>query len=160
MEITVEGMSPLVAIPYSPANVKPVEEVVGEKISQAFIGSCTGGRLEDMRQAANLIRGHRVDKNVRLIVIPASREVYSGCLREGLIEIFNNCGAMILNPGCGLCGGFHHGLLGKGDTMISTQNRNFLGRSGSPEAKIYLASAATVAASAIKGYIADPRELA
>jgi homoaconitase/3-isopropylmalate dehydratase large subunit len=140
-------------------NVKPVVEVEGEKIDQAFIGSCTNGRLEDLRLAAKILKGKKVNQNVRLIIIPASQEIYAKAIEEGLIEIFLESGGIVCNANCGPCLGGHMGLLGENEVCISTSNRNFIGRMGSKKAKIYLASPATVAASAIKGEIIDPRNL-
>jgi len=128
------------------------------KIDQAFIGSCTNGRIEDLRAAARILRGKRISKGVRMIVTPASRRVYLQALREGLIEIFIEAGALVTNPTCGACFGGHMGLLAPGEVCISSSNRNFIGRMGSPEAKIYLASPVTVAASALAGRIVDPSE--
>jgi homoaconitase/3-isopropylmalate dehydratase large subunit len=150
---------PLVACPYTVDNVKPVSEVDSVAIDQALIGSCTNGRLEDLRAAAKILLNKRVKRGVRMLVIPASQEVYNESMREGLLETFSRAGALICNPACGPCFGGHLGLLSKGEVCISTTNRNFVGRMGSPHAKIYLASPATVAASAIIGKISDPRAI-
>lgn len=158
--IDVSKVEPLIANPYSPGNVKSVMDIEGTKIDQAFIGTCTGGRIEDLRMAARIIEGKRVYPDTRLIVIPASREVYINALKEGLVEVFLRAGAWFCNPNCGPCaGGGVMGRLAKDETCISTQNRNFLGRMGDPRSKVYLASPATVAASAIKGEITDPRRV-
>jgi len=157
MEISVDNLEPQVACPHSVDNVKPVSEVEGIPIDQAFIGSCTNGRLEDLRLAAEIIKGRKVKKGVRVLVTPASQEVYLEALREGLIEAFVEAGAYVCNPTCGACFGGHMGLLAPEETCISSSNRNFVGRMGSPRAKIYLASPATVAASAVNGKITDPR---
>ena len=157
-EFDVSALEPLVACPHVPTNVKPVREVAGAKIDQAFLGSCTNGRMEDLRIAASIFKkaNAKVHRDVRLIITPASQEIYLDALREGLWETFVNAGALVTNPSCGACFGGHMGLLGAGETCISTSNRNFIGRMGSPKAGIYLASPATVAASAIAGRITDP----
>ena len=149
---------PVVAVPPKPSNGVGVSEVKGTKIDQAFIGSCTNGRLEDLRIAAKILKGRKVHKSTRLIVIPASQEVLKAALAEGLIAIFVEAGAVIGPPTCGPCMEAHMGILGPGEVCISTANRNFQGRVGDPTAKIYLASPATAAASAVKGKISDPRE--
>lgn len=159
ISIDVSSLEPLVAIPHSPANVKPVSEVDGE-IDQAFIGSCTGGRLNDLKVAASILRGRKIKEGVRLIVIPASRRIYLEALRSGIIDTLVESGASIGPPSCGPCLGAHLGVLAEGEVAISTSNRNFRGRMGHPESKVYLASAATVAASALEGRIVDPREVA
>lgn len=159
IRLDISSLTPQVAPPYSPSNGQDVGKVAGEAITQAFIGSCAGGRLEDLAAAAKVLRGKKVHPNVRLVVIPASRDVVLRALREGILEVLYEAGAMVLNPGCGLCGGFHQGLVGAGDVMISTQSRNFKARSGSADARIFLASAATVAASAVEGVICDPRPM-
>jgi 3-isopropylmalate/(R)-2-methylmalate dehydratase large subunit len=156
-EFDVSGMEPQVACPYRVDNVKPVSEVEGIPVDQAFIGSCTNGRLSDLRVAAKILKGRKVSRGTRLIVIPASQDVYREALREGLIEVLLESGAMICNPTCGPCIGVHLGVLSSGETCIASINRNFIGRMGSRESKVYLASPATVAASAVEGRIADPR---
>jgi 3-isopropylmalate dehydratase large subunit len=157
-EVNVSELEPLVAAPYSPANVKAVSVVEGTEIDQAFIGTCTGGNLEDLRIAARILRGRKVRPYVRAIMIPASREVLTQASREGLIEVFNEAGFIVCNPNCGPCAGMHQGTAGAEDIVISAQSRNFRGRSGSPHSKTYLASPATVAASALEGKISDPRK--
>jgi 3-isopropylmalate/(R)-2-methylmalate dehydratase large subunit len=149
---------PIVAVPPKPSNAVVVTEVEGTRIDQAFIGSCTNGRLEDLRVAAKILKGRKVDKLTKVIVIPASREILKAALEEGLISIFVEAGAMVGPPTCGPCMEAHMGILGPGEVSISTANRNFQGRVGDVTAKIYLASPATVAASALKGKISDPRE--
>ena len=159
LKFDVTDLEPQVACPHSIDNVKPVSEVEGTPIDQAFIGSCTNGRLEDLEVAASIIKGRTVKRGVRLLVTPASQEVYLEALKEGLIEVFIKAGACVCNPTCGACFGGHMGLLAPGETCISSSNRNFIGRMGSPEAEIYLASPATVAASALKGEITNPRRV-
>jgi len=158
LEVNVDGLEPQVACPHRVDNVKPVSEVEGVRIDQAFLGSCTNGRLEDLRAAAMILKGKKIDRRVRMIVTPASQEVYLQALREGYLEIFVEAGAIVSNPTCGACFGGHMGLLAPGEVCISTSNRNFVGRMGSPEAEIYLASPVTVAASALAGRIVDPTE--
>lgn len=159
LEFDLRGLSPQVAKPHSVDNVVSVEEVVGIPIDQAFIGSCTNGRLEDLEVAERILRGKEASSQVRLIIAPASRDIYIEASERGLLASLAQSGAVILNPGCGPCLGAHEGLLAPGERCISTTNRNFKGRMGSPQAEVYLASPATVAASAIKGEIADPREV-
>jgi len=151
------SLIPQVAKPHTVDNVVPVSEVEGTKIHQALLGTCTNGRLEDLRLAAKIMKGKTLAKGVRMLVLPASQEVLLAALREGLYDIFVAAGAMVLNPGCGPCLGAHQGVLAAGEVCISTANRNFKGRMGSAEAQTYLASPATVAASAIAGEIVDPR---
>ena len=159
LNIDVTGLEPQIACPSSVDNVKPASELSNVQVEQAFIGSCTNGRIEDLRLAAQVLKGKRVKDGVRTLVIPASQEVYSQALREGLIEIFTDAGALVCGSTCGPCLGGHIGLLASGEVCVSTSNRNFIGRMGSTEASVYLASPATVAASAITGRITDPREL-
>ena len=159
IHIDASTLSPQVARPHSPDNAVPIEQMPETRIDQAFLGSCTNGRTEDLRIAARILDGKRVNDHTRLIVTPASQEVYSECLKEGLIEVFTESGAVVTNPGCGICIGIHMGVLAPGDVCISSSNRNFVGRMGSSQASIFLASPATVAASAITGKITDPRKL-
>ncbi len=159
MQFDVSSMEPQVACPSSVDNVKPVSEVGNVPIEQAFIGSCTNGRIEDLRLAAQVLKGERVKDTVRTLVIPASQEVYRQALNEGLMEIFTDAGAMVCGSACGPCLGGHIGLLAAGEVCVSTSNRNFIGRMGSTQASVYLASPATVAASAVTGKITDPRKL-
>jgi 3-isopropylmalate/(R)-2-methylmalate dehydratase large subunit len=158
VEFDVSELEPLVACPSSVDNVKPVSEV-DAPIEQAFIGSCTNGRIEDLRVAAQLMKGNTVKDGVRTLVIPASQEVYRQAVEEGLVEIFTDAGALVCGSACGPCLGGHIGLLAVGETCVSTSNRNFIGRMGSTQASVYLASPATVAASALTGRITDPRTL-
>ena len=154
----VTNLEPKVAAPSSVDNVKSVSELAGKKIDQVFIGSCTNGRLEDLEIAARILKGKQVHSGIRLIVTPASREVYLEALQAGLIETFVKAGAIVTNPTCSVCWGGFIGILAAGEVCLSTSNRNFVGRMGSPKAEVYLASPATAAASAIRGVIADPRE--
>jgi len=158
-EFDLSEIEPTVSFPHTVDNTKSIKEAEGIKINQAFIGTCTNGRIEDLRVAAEILKGKRVAKGVRLLIIPASKKIFLQALKEGLIEIFVEAGASILAPGCGPCVGVHEGVLGDGEVCLSTQNRNFKGRMGNPNGFIYLASPATVAASAIKGEITDPREM-
>jgi homoaconitase/3-isopropylmalate dehydratase large subunit len=151
------ALEPQVAFPYSVDNVKPVSKVENREIDQAVLGSCTNGRLEDLRIAADLMVGRKVHPRVRMLVIPASSEVYRDAIREGIMERLSESGAIILNAGCGPCMGAHMGLLAPGEVCIASTNRNFRGRMGSPASELYLASPATVAASAVTGRITDPR---
>ncbi|HEY0090822.1 MAG TPA: aconitase family protein, partial [Candidatus Lokiarchaeia archaeon] len=159
LEYNLSEISPVVAKPSNPENLAKIEEVVGTEIDQAFLGSCTNGRMEDLRIAAKILKGKKIHSNVRLIVIPASKEIYKLSLKEGLIEIFIKAGAVVGNPTCGPCIGGHLGVLGPDEVCISSTNRNFIGRLGAQSSKVYLASPATVAASALDGKIKDPREV-
>jgi 3-isopropylmalate/(R)-2-methylmalate dehydratase large subunit len=159
VEFDVSKMEPQVACPSSVDNVKPVSEIGNVPIEQAFIGSCTNGRIEDLRLAAQVLKGKRVKDGVRALVIPASQEVYKQAINEGLLEIFTDAGAIVCGSACGPCLGGHIGLLAAGEVCVSTSNRNFIGRMGSTQASVYLASPATVAASAVTGKITDPRKL-
>jgi homoaconitate hydratase family protein len=154
----VSSLSPQVACPHTVDNVKPVSEVEGIPFHQAVIGTCTNGRLEDLRSVAGILKGKKVSPSIRTLIIPASRQEYARALREGIIETLVQAGCVILNPGCGPCLGAHQGVLAPGEVALSTANRNFRGRMGSRDSEIYLASPATVAASAIEAKIADPRK--
>lgn len=155
----VSDLAPQIAKPHTVDNVAPVTEVAGTRIDQALIGTCTNGRLEDLRAAADLLRGRHIAPDVRLLVLPASREVLLAAIEQGLIRDLVTAGATLLNPGCGPCLGAHEGCMAPGEATISTANRNFKGRMGSKDAAIYLGSPATVAASALTGVITDPREI-
>ncbi len=159
LEYDASKLEPVVASPYAVDNVKPVSEIGDVEIQQALIGSCTNGRLEDLRIAAKILRGKKVKKGVRALVIPASKDIYADAMREGLLKTFIDADVLVCNAACGPCYGGHLGLLAAGESCVSTSNRNFVGRMGSPKAKVYLASPATVAASAVTGKITDPRSL-
>ncbi len=148
---------PYVAKPHSPGNLAEIDEVEGISIDQAFLGSCTNGRIEDLQIAAEILKGKKIHPDIRLIVIPASKEIYLDAISKGFIEIFIKAGAVVGNCTCGPCIGGHLGVLGPEEVCISSTNRNFKGRMGDPSSKVYLASPATVAASAIQGKITDPR---
>jgi|688.fasta_scaffold238837_2 3-isopropylmalate/(R)-2-methylmalate dehydratase large subunit len=152
-------LEPYIACPHSMDNVKPLSQVAGTRVQQAFIGTCTNGRLEDLAAAATIVRGQQVALGTRLLVIPASSEVLNDALRLGYIQTLTEAGAMIGVPGCGPCMGNHMGIPAPKEATISSANRNFQGRMGTRDAEIYLASPAVVAASAIRGVIADPREI-
>ncbi len=159
LEVDVSDLEPTVATPFLPSNGRPARELSNIEIDQAFVGSCTGGRLSDLRDAAKLLRGRTVAERVRLIVIPATQEIYLKALEEGLIETFIRSGAVVSTPTCGPCLGGHMGVLAENEVAIATTNRNFRGRMGHPTSEVYLASASTTAASAIKGRITDPRDI-
>lgn len=156
VEFDVSSLEPQVACPSSVDNVKPVSKIGKVKIDQAFIGSCTNGRLEDLQLAAKIMKGKKVADGVRALIIPASQEIYQQADKEGLLQIFTAAGAIVCGSACGPCLGGHIGLLAAGETCVSTSNRNFIGRMGSTQANVYLASPATVAASALTGVITDP----
>jgi 3-isopropylmalate/(R)-2-methylmalate dehydratase large subunit len=157
IEYDVSELVPQVARPHTVDNVVPVTEVAGTPINQALIGTCTNGRLEDLAAAAEILRGKHIAPGVRLLVLPASREVLLAAIERGIVSDLVTAGATLLNPGCGPCLGAHEGCMAPGEVTISTANRNFKGRMGSKEAFIYLGSPATVAASALTGVITDPR---
>ena len=157
--IDAAALEPVVAKPHTVDNVAPARELAGTKIQQVFIGTCTNGRLEDLAVATKILKGKKNHHETRLIVAPASRQVFVDAVQSGYIQILVEAGAVILPPGCGACLGLHQGVLGEGESCLSTANRNFKGRMGSPEAFIYLGSPATAAATAINGEITDPREV-
>ncbi len=153
------NLPPQVACPHSPGNTKPVTDLDRIPINQAFIGSCTGGRLEDLAVGAEIVRGKKIHPRVRMLVVPASMEIYRKALDAGILKTFVDADALVCGPTCGPCMGCHLGILAAGERCVAASNRNFKGRMGSPESEVYLASPATVAASALAGYIADPRAL-
>ncbi len=157
--INLSELRPTVACPHLPENTKTVDELGKIEIQQSVIGSCTNGRIQDMRDAAAILKGRKVKKNVRTIVIPATQEIYLQCIKEGLAKIFVEAGAIVSTPTCGPCLGGHMGILAHDEKAISTTNRNFVGRMGHVSSEIYLANPAVAAASAVTGYITDPAEL-
>ncbi|MFH1380681.1 MAG: 3-isopropylmalate dehydratase large subunit [Candidatus Omnitrophota bacterium] len=157
-EYDVSSLSPQISLPHEVDNVVSVEKVSETRISEAFIGTCTNGRLEDLEIAAKILKNNNVHPDVRLFIGPASREVFLDACKKGYVDIFVKAGGVVLAPGCGPCVGTHNGVPSDGENVISTANRNFKGRMGNPKANIFLASPATVAASAINGTISDPRE--
>ncbi|MFA5097662.1 MAG: 3-isopropylmalate dehydratase large subunit [Candidatus Margulisiibacteriota bacterium] len=156
-EYDVSKLTPMVAKPHTVDNFAPIEEVEGTEIQQGFIGTCTNGRLEDLEIAASVLKGKKVNKNSRLIVAPASKQIFLDAMKKGIVETIIEAGGVFVTPGCGPCVGTHNGVPSDGEKAISTANRNFKGRMGNPKAEIFLASPATVAASVIEGKIADPR---
>lgn len=158
-DIDLSKLKMTVAFPHLPENTRTIDEVGEVKIDQCVIGSCTNGRIEDLRNAAKVFEGKHVAKGIRALIIPATQKIYAQAMHEGLFDIFLNAGCVISTPTCGPCLGGHMGILAKGERAISTSNRNFVGRMGHPESEVYLASPAVAAASAIKGYIASPEEV-
>lgn len=158
-EIDVSKIGPQVAAPHLPENTKAVEEFTEVRIDQVVIGSCTNGRMRDLREAADILKGKTIHPEIRLIVIPGTQEIYKEAMREGLLEVFLEAGAVVSTPTCGPCLGGHMGILARGEKAVSTTNRNFVGRMGHPESEVYLAGPAVAAASAIKGRIAHPKEV-
>ncbi|HRY35100.1 MAG TPA: 3-isopropylmalate dehydratase large subunit, partial [Smithellaceae bacterium] len=159
IEIDAGKLEPQVAFPHLPSNVKGISQAGNVKIDQSLIGSCTNGRIEDLRIAAGILKNRKASSGVRLIVVPATPFIYRQALQEGLLEIFLNADAVISPPSCGACLGGHLGILAEGERSIATTNRNFVGRMGHPKSEVYLASPAVAAASAVLGRIASPEEL-
>jgi 3-isopropylmalate/(R)-2-methylmalate dehydratase large subunit len=161
IEIDISKLEPVVAYPFLPSNGKSISQAVKDDISidQAFVGSCTNGTLSDLRIAANILKGRKIAKKVRMIVTPATQRIYKQAEKEGLIDIFIDAGAVVSNPTCGACLGGYMGILGDGERCVSTTNRNFRGRMGARTSEVYLASSAVAAASALTGKITDPRDL-
>jgi len=156
--INVSKLTPQIACPHTVDNVKPVSEVAGKKVQQIVIGSCTNGRLDDLKVAASILKRHKVAANTRMLVFPASGKVFRQALAKGYVGTLMQAGAVVMNSGCGPCLGIHEGALGDGETALSTTNRNFKGRMGNPTAEVYLCSPAVAAASAITGVITDPQQ--
>jgi len=159
IDINLNELEPTVACPNSPENTKPVDEIKDIYINQVVIGSCTNGRIEDMRAAGQILKNRKVDPGVRTIIIPATQEIYKQCIKEGLLEIFIDAGAVVSTPTCGPCLGGHMGILAAGEKAVTTTNRNFIGRMGHKESEVYLASPAVAAASAVTGKIENPNNL-
>lgn len=159
IELNLAAIRPTVAFPHLPENTRTIDEVGDIKIDQVVIGSCTNGRIEDLRTAAAVFKGNKVNPNVRTIVFPATQKIYLQAMKEGLLEIFIEAGAAVSTPTCGPCLGGHMGILAKGERAVATTNRNFVGRMGHPESEVYLASPAVAAASAITGKISSPEEV-
>lgn len=159
LTFNVDALEPQIAFPHSPDNVRPVSEAKDIRVDQVFIGSCTNGRLEDLRTASEILKGKKATRSARLIVIPGSTLIYKQAIQEGIIETFLDAGAVIGPPCCGPCLGGHMGILAKGERALSTTNRNFIGRMGHPESEVYLASPAVAAATAVLGRIGTPEEL-
>lgn len=159
IEYEAEDIPPTVAKPYLPSNVAPASELSDVTIDQAYLGSCTNGRIEDLRVAAEIMKGRKVHESVRMIVVPASKKVYEQAIDEGLVKVFLEANAYVSGPTCGACLGGYMGVLARGERCISSTNRNFVGRMGHKDSEVYLANPAVVAASAVEGRITDPREL-
>jgi 3-isopropylmalate/(R)-2-methylmalate dehydratase large subunit len=159
LRIDLADVPPLVALPHLPGNVVPVEDVRGRKIDQVYIGNCSNGTMTDLRQTAEILAGRKVHPDCRAIVVPATQRIYREAMREGLLDAFVEAGAIVSTPTCGACFGGHMGLLGPGETAITTTNRNFKGRMGSPEAEVHLANAWVAAAAAVAGEIVDPADV-
>ncbi len=158
IEINVSKLPPQIACPHTVDNVKPIGDVLGRKINQVVIGSCTNGRLDDLAIAAKILKGRKVAPQTRMLIFPASAKIYRQALGKGYLGEFMKAGAVVMNPGCGPCLGVHEGALGDGEVALSTTNRNFKGRMGNPNSEVYLCSPAVAAASALTGVITDPRK--
>ena len=159
IEIDCSELDPLVAYPHLPSNGRPAKDSGDVAVDQVYIGSCTNGRIEDLRAAAAILNGKTIDENIRCIVVPASTKIWRQAMKEGLLEIFSSANCVVSTPTCGACLGGYMGVLASGEKCVSTTNRNFVGRMGSPESEVYLASPATAAATALTGHITDPREM-
>ncbi|MBP7214799.1 MAG: 3-isopropylmalate dehydratase large subunit [Candidatus Kapabacteria bacterium] len=159
ININIESLEPQVAVPHNVDNVKPISQVEGIPIDQVVIGSCTNGRLDDLKVAADIIRGKKISRSTRMLVFPASGRIYQEALEKGYVEDFLKAGAVVMNSGCGPCLGVHQGALGDNERAFSTTNRNFKGRMGNPDSEVYLGSPATAAATALFGKITDPRKI-
>ena len=159
VKIDLAALQPTVSLPHLPSNTKTVDEAAGMPIQQVVIGSCTNGRISDMRIAASILKGKKIAEGIRCIIIPATQEVYMQCLKEGLLEIFIQAGCAVSTPTCGPCLGGHMGVMAAGERAVATTNRNFVGRMGHTQSEVILASPAVAAASALAGCVADPRKL-
>jgi 3-isopropylmalate/(R)-2-methylmalate dehydratase large subunit len=158
IDINISDLDPQLACPHTVDNVKPIQDVAGKQVNQIVIGSCTNGRLDDIRIAARILEGKKVSRNVRMLVFPASARIYRQALNAGYLLTLMDAGAVVMNSGCGPCLGVHQGALADGDIALATTNRNFKGRMGNPSAEVYLCSPAVAAASALTGMITDPRK--
>ena len=159
IRIDLDQLPPLVARPHSPGNVVPVADAAGTRIDQVYIGNCANGTMTDLRQTAEMLRGHKVHPDTRAIVVPATQDIYRRALSEGLLDLFVECGAIVSTPTCGACFGGHNGVMGAGENALTTTNRNFKGRMGSGDAGVFLANAYVAAAAAVAGEIVDPSEI-
>jgi 3-isopropylmalate/(R)-2-methylmalate dehydratase large subunit len=159
LTIDLSGLPPLIALPHLPGNVVGIDEAAGTKIDQVYIGNCANGTMTDLRQTAEILRGHAVHPDTRMIVVPATQSIYREAMSEGLLDVFVEAGAMVSTPTCGACFGGHMGVLAAGERAITTTNRNFRGRMGSPEAEVHLANAYVAAAAAVAGEIVSPEVL-
>jgi 3-isopropylmalate/(R)-2-methylmalate dehydratase large subunit len=158
LEIDLSVLGPLISKPHSPGNVVPVADITGTKIDQVYIGNCSNGTMTDLRQTAEMLRGHKVHADTRAIIVPATQDIYLQAMAEGLLEVFIEAGAIVSTPTCGACFGGHNGVMGPGENALTTTNRNFKGRMGSGEAGVFLANAYVAAAAAVAGEIVEPRE--
>ncbi|HKP18159.1 MAG TPA: 3-isopropylmalate dehydratase large subunit [Gaiellaceae bacterium] len=159
LRIDLGDLEPLIALPHLPGNVVPVADVVGTRIDQVYVGNCSNGTMTDLRQTAEVLRGHRVHPDCRMIVVPATQRIYREAMREGLLDLFVEAGASVSTPTCGACFGGHMGVLAAGERAVTTTNRNFRGRMGSPEAEVHLANAYVAAAAAVAGEIVHPADV-
>jgi 3-isopropylmalate/(R)-2-methylmalate dehydratase large subunit len=157
--IDLDRLEPLVALPHLPGNVVPVADAAGTKIDQVYVGNCSNGTMTDLRQTAEILRGRSIHERCRMIVVPATQSIYRQALAEGLLDVFVEAGAMVSTPTCGACFGGHMGVLAAGERALTTTNRNFKGRMGSPEAEVHLANAYVAAAAAVAGEIVHPSEV-
>jgi 3-isopropylmalate/(R)-2-methylmalate dehydratase large subunit len=159
LPIDLSSLEPLVALPHLPGNVVPVSEAAGVRVDQVYIGNCANGTLTDLHQAASILRGQRVHPDTRAIVVPATQAIWRAAAAEGLLDVFAEAGAMVSTPTCGACFGGSNGALAAGENAVTTTNRNFRGRMGSPEASVYLANAWVAAAAAVAGELVHPGTL-
>jgi 3-isopropylmalate/(R)-2-methylmalate dehydratase large subunit len=159
VRIDLAQLPPLIALPHLPGNVAAVGDVSGTRIDEVYIGNCANGTMTDLRQTAEILRGHSIHRDCRMIVVPATQRIYREALAEGLLDLFVEAGAIVSTPTCGACFGGHMGVLGAGERAVTTTNRNFRGRMGSPQAEVHLANAYVAAAAAVAGEVIDPSEL-